>query len=74
MNTRLRNLLKLAKAVRLCWYIGTGGVIHTPVCLAERAQFSGAVVVNINPNPGKVDKVSELTFRGTTASEYFQEA
>ena len=53
--------------------ICTGGVIHTPVWLAERAQFSGAVVVNINPNPGKIDKVSELTFRGT-ASEYFQEA
>ena len=53
--------------------IGTGGVIHTPVWLAERAQLSGAVVVNINPNPGKVDKASVLTFRGT-ASEYFQEA
>ena len=53
--------------------IVTGGVIHTPVWLAERAHFSGAVIVNINPNPGKIDKVSELTFRGT-ASEYFQEA
>ena len=53
--------------------IGTGGVIHTPVWLAERAQFSGAVVVNINPNPGKIDKVSEINFRGT-ASEYFKEA
>ena len=53
--------------------IGTGGLIHTPVWLDERAQFSGAVVVNIYPNPGKVDKVSELTFRGT-ASEDFQEA
>ena len=53
--------------------IGTGGVIHTPVWLAERAQSSGAVVVNINPNPGYVDKVAELTFRGT-ASEYFQDA
>ncbi|MBS1256560.1 MAG: NAD-dependent protein deacylase Sir2 [Deltaproteobacteria bacterium] len=50
--------------------IGTAGVIHTPVWLAEEGRISGAVVVNVNPNPGEVDKVSDHTFRGT-ASEYF---
>ena len=50
--------------------IGTAGVIHTPVWLAEEGRISGAVVINVNPNPGEVDKVSDYTFRGT-ASEYF---
>ena len=53
--------------------IGTSGVIHTPIWLSEMAQLSGAVVVNINPHPGKVDKVSDMNFRGT-AAEYFQES
>jgi hypothetical protein len=50
--------------------IGTAGLIHTPVCLAEQARLSGAVVVNINPNPGELDNVSEFSFRGTS-SDYF---
>ena len=49
--------------------IGTAGVIHTPVWLAEEGRISGAVVINVNPNPGEVDKVSDYTFRGT-ASDY----
>ena len=53
--------------------IGTSGIIHTPVLLSEMAKLSGAVVVNINPHPGKVDKVSDMNFRGT-AAEYFQES
>ena len=52
--------------------IGTAGVIHTPVWLAERAKLSGAVVVNINPNQGELDKISDITFR-KSASEYFNE-
>ena len=68
----LTESVEVCQSCEVALIIGTGGVIHTPVWLAERAQFSGAVVVNINPNPGKIDKVSELTFRGT-ASEYFQE-
>ncbi len=51
--------------------IGTAGVIHTPVWLAEQARLSGALVININPNPGELDKVSEFSFRGTS-SEYFR--
>ena len=51
--------------------IGTAGVIHTPVWLAEQARLSGTVVVNINPNPGELDNVSEFSFRGTS-SEYFR--
>ena len=50
--------------------IGTAGVIHTPVWLAEEGRISGAVVINVNPHPGAVDKVSDYTFRGT-ASDYF---
>ena len=50
--------------------IGTAGVIHTPVWLAEEGRISGAVVLNVNPNPGEVDRVSDYTFRGT-ASDYF---
>ena len=51
--------------------IGTAGVIHTPVWLAEQARLSGALVININPHPGVLDKVSEFSFRGTS-SEYFR--
>ena len=50
--------------------IGTAGVIHTPVWLAEEGRTYGAVVVNVNPNPGVVDTVSDYAFRGT-ASDYF---
>jgi len=51
--------------------IGTSGIVPTPILLSEMAQLSGAVVVNINPNPGEVDEVSDMSFRGT-AAEYFQ--
>ncbi|MDP7317658.1 MAG: Sir2 family NAD-dependent protein deacetylase [SAR324 cluster bacterium] len=53
--------------------IGTAGVIHTPVWLAQQARLAGAVVINVNPHPGEVDTVTEVLFRGT-AAEYFQEA
>jgi len=48
-------------------------VIHTPVWLAEQARLAGAVVVNVNPHPGEVDAVAEVSFRGS-AMEYFQES
>ena len=53
--------------------IGTAGVIHTPVWLAEQARLAGAVVVNVNPHSGEVDAVAEVSFRGS-AAEYFQGA
>ena len=53
--------------------IGTAGVIHTPVWLAEQARLAGAVVVNVNPHPGEVDAVAEVSFKGS-ATEYFQES
>ena len=46
------------------------GVIHNQVWLAELVRVSRAVVVNINPNPGELDNVSEFSFR-KTSSEYF---
>ena len=69
-------LLEAEEACHSCeimLVIGTSGVIHTPIWLSEMAQLSGAVVVNINPHPGKVDKVSDMNFRGT-AAEYFQDS
>jgi NAD-dependent deacetylase len=60
------------KSCDIMLVIGTSGVIHTPVRLSEMAKLSGAVVININPRPGKVDKVSNMNFRGK-AAEYFQE-
>ena len=69
-------LLEAEEACHSCeimLVIGTSGVIHTPIWLSEMAQLSGAVVVNINPHPGKVYKVSDMNFRGT-AAEYFQES
>ena len=59
------------KSCDIMLVIGTSGVIQTPIWLSEMAQLSGAVVVNINPNPGKVDKVSNMSFMGK-ADEYFQ--
>ena len=67
----------ISESVELCencdilLIIGTAGVIQTPIWLALQSQNSGAVVVNINPNSGELDKVSEFVFRGT-ASEYFK--
>jgi len=51
--------------------IGTAGIIHTPVWLAEEGHSSGAIVVNVNPNPGELDRVSDYSFLGT-ASDYFK--
>ena len=45
--------------------IGTAGVIHTPFWLAAQFRNSGAVVFNINPNSGELDKVLEFVFRCT---------
>ena len=51
--------------------IGTAGIIHTPVWLAEEGRKSGAVVINVNPHPGAVDRVSDYIFSGT-ASDFFK--
>jgi NAD-dependent deacetylase len=59
------------KSCDIMLVIGTSGVIQTPIWLSEMAQLSGAVVVNINPNPGEVDKVSNMSFMGK-AEKYFQ--
>ena len=59
------------KSCNIMLVIGTSGIVPTPILLSEMAQLSGAVVVNINPNPGKVDKVSNMSFMGK-ADEYFQ--
>ena len=59
------------KSCNIMLVIGTSGIVPTPILLSEMAQLSGAVVVNINPNPGEVDEVSDMSFRGT-AAEYFQ--
>ena len=69
----LPEAMEICNSCDIMLVIGTSGVIHTPVWLAETAQHSGAVVVNINPHPGKVDKVSNMNFRGS-AAEYFQES
>ena len=61
------------KSCDIMLVIGTSGVIHTPVRLSEMAKLSGAVVININPCPGKVGKVSNMNFRGK-AAKYFQES
>ena len=60
------------KSCDIMLVIGTSGILPTPVLLSKMAQLSGAVVVNINPNPGEVDKVSNMSFMGK-ADEYFQE-
>ena len=69
----LPEAMEICNSCDIMLVIGTSGVIHTPVWLAETAQHSGAIVVNINPHPGKVDKVSNMNFRGS-AAEYFQES
>ena len=66
----LQESIEACKNSDVLLVIGTAGVIHTPVWLAEEGRVSGAIVINVNPNPGEVDKVSDYTFRGT-ASEYF---
>ena len=50
--------------------IGTAGLIHTPVWLAQEARESGSTVININPHPGEVDQCSHFNFEGT-AGDYF---
>jgi len=62
--------VELCENSEILLIIGTAGIIHTPFWLAERARNCGAVVININPNPGVIDKVSNFVFRGT-ASDYF---
>ncbi len=69
----LPEAMEVCNSCDIMLVIGTSGVIHTPVWLSETAQRSGAVVVNINPHPGKVDIVTNMNFRGS-AAEYFQES
>ena len=68
----LPEAMEVCNSCDILLVIGTSGVVHTPVLLSESAQRSGAVVVNINPHPGEVDKISDMNFRGS-AAEYFQE-
>ena len=69
----LPEAMEVCNSCDILLVIGTSGVIHTPVWLAETAQRSGATVININPHPGEVDKASNMSFRGS-AAEYFQES
>ena len=69
----LPEAMEVCNSCDILLVIGTSGVVHTPVLLSESAQRSGAVVVNINPHPGEVDKISDMNFRGS-AAEYFQES
>lgn len=69
----LPEAMEVCNSCDILLVIGTSGVVHTPVLLSELAQRSGAVVVNINPHPGEVDKISDMNFRGS-AAEYFQES
>ena len=59
------------KSCNIMLVIGTSGIVPRSVLLCKMAQLSGAVVVNINPNPGEVDKVSNMSFMGK-ADKYFQ--
>ena len=59
------------KSCDIMLVIGTSGIVPRSVLLCKMAQLSGAVVVNINPNPGEVDEVSDMSFMGK-ADEYFQ--
>ncbi len=69
----LPEAMEVCNSCDILLVIGTSGVVHTPVLLSKSAQRSGAVVVNINPHPGEVDKISDMNFRGS-AAEYFQES
>ena len=69
----LPEAMEVCNSCDILLVIGTSGVVHTPVLLSESAQRSGAVVVNINPHPGEVDKISDMNFRGS-AAEYFKES
>ena len=69
----LPEAMEVCNSCDILLVIGTSGVVHTPVLLSESAQRSGAVVVNINPHPGEVEKISDMNFRGS-AAEYFQES
>ena len=70
-NYPLTEGLSACENCEILLVIGTAGVIHTPVWLAEKAKLSGSVVVNINPNQGELDKISDITFR-ERASEYLK--
>lgn len=66
----LPEAMQACRDCRIMLVIGTAGVIRTPVWLAGEARIAGAIVININPNPGDVDDVSDLNFRGP-AADYF---
>ena len=66
----LNDSIDLCEKCEVLLIIGTAGIIHTPVWLAERSQNEGAIVININPNKSILDEVSNYVFRGT-ALQYF---
>ena len=67
----LPEAMEVCNSCDILLVIGTSGIVPKPILLSEMAQLSGAVVVNINPNPGEVDEVSDMSFMGK-ADEYFQ--
>ena len=67
----IKESLELCCSCQILIIIGTSGIIHTPVLLAEISRKSGAIILNINPNKGILDEVSNFVFRGK-ASEYFR--
>jgi len=69
-NFPLKVSIDLCYNCEILLIIGTAGIIHTPVWLAEMSQNIGAIVININPNKSILDEVSNYVFRGT-ALQYF---
>ena len=69
-NFPLNDSIEICDTCEVLLIIGTAGIIHTPVWLAEISKKSGATVININPNKCILDEVSNFVFRGT-ALQYF---
>ena len=66
----LEESIQACRNCEILLVIGTAGIIHTPVWLAQEARDSGALVINVNPHPGEVDQVAQHSFVGT-ALDYF---
>ena len=66
----LEESIQVCRNCEILLVIGTAGIIHTPVFLAQEARDSGAVVINVNPHRGEVEQVAEHSFVGT-ALDYF---
>ena len=66
----LEESIQACRNCEILLVIGTAGIIHTPVWLAQEARDSGALVINVNPHRGEVDQVAQYSFVGT-ALDYF---